>query len=201
MNPALFLTPLIPAAICWLLAKICITLMFRPAAAYKLLGFRLQGFLPGHRSEIAEKIADAVQDQLIDGGFLEHQLGRKEVLQNAMPVIEQHIDNFLNTRLKEAIPVISMFVGEKIIAQLKDLFIKELEELFPSVMSQFIGDLSHTGKIKQQIVVKLSSIPVGAVQAKFFRYYGERLRRMELGFAFSGLIAGFLQLTVFILMS
>jgi hypothetical protein len=34
-------------------------------------------------------------------------------------------------------PVISMFIGDKTIAQLKEVFLEELHQIFPTLLSQF----------------------------------------------------------------
>ena len=95
---------------------------------------------------------------------------------------------------KEAIPVISMFVGEKIISQLKELFLEELKELFPSIMSQFIGNLSQSGDLKREIVLKLQSVSIAETEIFFLNRFRKQLRKTEVGFAVAGFISGIIQL-------
>jgi len=47
------------------------------------------------------------------------------------------LDSFFKERLTEKMPIISMFIGEKTITQLKEVFIEELQTLFPDLISQF----------------------------------------------------------------
>ena len=89
-----------------------------------------------------------------------------------------------------------MFIGEKITAQLKELFMKELDELFPSVMSQFIAGLSHSDELQNEIVVKLSSIQSEVLEERFYKTFKKEIRRYEMIFTLVGLSAGFIQLTL-----
>jgi len=58
-----------------------------------------------------------------------------------MPLVETHVDDFLRIKLPEAMPMISMFVGEKTILQMKTVFINELQLLFPQIMEKYASQL------------------------------------------------------------
>ena len=53
-----------------------------------------------------------------------------------LPFIDSNLDSFFNERLVQKMPIISMFIGEKTIAQLKEVFIEELRQLFPDLISE-----------------------------------------------------------------
>ena len=62
--------------------------------------------------------------------------------ENIQPLVESQIDNFLRHKLSKAMPMLSMFIGEKTIIQLKTVFMKELEEIFPGVMGKYTSRLT-----------------------------------------------------------
>src|SRR4051812_10239765 len=142
MHSLIYFSPIIPAIIFWLLFRFMIKYLFRPLKPVNVAGIKLQGLLFRYKQELANSLAREITKEIIDTEFLQQKLTSAETLQKAKPLIESHIDNFLQQKLKTALPVVAMFIGEKITAQLKELFMKELEELFPSVMSQFIDGLS-----------------------------------------------------------
>lgn len=41
-------------------------------------------------------------------------------------------------------PVISMFIGEKTITQLKEVFLEELAQIFPALLSEFTQSTANT---------------------------------------------------------
>ena len=52
-----------------------------------------------------------------------------------LPFIDSQLDVFFKERLVQKMPVISMFIGDKTIAQLKEVFLEELHQLFPDLIS------------------------------------------------------------------
>ncbi|HXL57288.1 MAG TPA: DUF445 family protein [Chitinophagaceae bacterium] len=196
MHPSLFLTSIIPAVACWFLIKIFIKYFFRPLQPVKILGVNFWGILPRNKEFIVKSLSQIISKELLNANMLKEKLTDPEILKKAMPAIDTHIDNFLNIKLKEAIPVISMFIGDRITKQLKDLFMKELEELFPSIMSQFISDLSQSKKLEDEIVVKLNGIQIETIENKFYQTFKNELKSIEFTFAFIGLAAGILQLII-----
>ena len=48
-----------------------------------------------------------------------------------LPLADTHVDDFLRNKLPKAMPVMSMLVGDKTIAQLKAVFMDELRTLLP----------------------------------------------------------------------
>jgi hypothetical protein len=92
-----------------------------------------------------------------------------------------------------------MFVGDRIMNQLKELFINELKELFPSIMSQFISGLSQSQKLENEIVVKLNGIQIETIENRFYQTFKKDLKTIELIFAMIGLGTGILQLLIIVL--
>jgi uncharacterized membrane protein YheB (UPF0754 family) len=199
MNPALFFLPFIPAFLGWLLIKIFMKLLFKPLKPVKILGINFHGFLPRNKEALAVYFADEISKELLSANFFSEKFCSPATLEKAMPLIESHIDDFLTHKLAAELPVISMFVGEKIMNQLKIIFLKELRELFPSVMSQFIADWSHSGELKHEMVVKLGSMEIETLEKKFCRKYKKDINKVAFVFAFSGFITGLLELIITII--
>ena len=196
MNPLLLLIPLIPAVTAWLMIRFVVRTIFKPVKPVSIAGFSFQGIIPKNRERLTTSLAKAICTELFRSDLLQKKLTEAETLNKTLPLIESHIDNFLNHKLKTAIPVISMFVGEKIIQQLKELFIEELKELFPSVMSQFISGLSQNHQIEDEMVVKLNRINIEAIESHFYTVCKKDIKKLELFFAAGGFITGVIQLLV-----
>jgi uncharacterized membrane protein YheB (UPF0754 family) len=199
MQPALYFIPLIPAFICWFLLRLSLKYLFKPVNTVTIAGVKVQGFVPRYKQQFAVSISKEIME-MISAEFLQQKLTDAETLEKAKPLIESHIDNFLQHKLKTSLPVVAMFVGEKITAQLKELFMKELEELFPSIMSQFITGLSHNDELQNEIVVKLSGTQIETLEERFNAAFKKELFKCEFAFALAGLIAGIIQLVITIVL-
>ena len=58
------------------------------------------------------------------------------------PVINDKLDDFFRHKLSAKLPMISMFIGDKTIEELKAVFMEELDLLFPLLINQFSAHLN-----------------------------------------------------------
>lgn len=57
-----------------------------------------------------------------------------------LPFIDVKLDDFFKHKLSEKLPMISMFIGDKTIHQLKEVFIEELKQLFPELVVNLVAN-------------------------------------------------------------
>jgi len=57
-------------------------------------------------------------------------------LKSLTPFVDQQLDHFFQHTIKEKLPMISMFIGEKTVGELKLVFMQELEQLFPTLLEK-----------------------------------------------------------------
>lgn len=130
-----------------------------PQKPVHFLGMRIQGVIPAQRAAIARGIASKAALEFAGISGLENHLVKPENFDRLKPVIEDHMDDFLRNRLKEQMPMISMFIGDKTINSLKTIFIAEIEKLFPRVIGQFAGNIQKELPIGKMIQDKLDQVP------------------------------------------
>jgi len=142
MNYLPFVFPVVAAVVGWIIHKL--------AVSYILTNYWLN-----KQHQLSKSAANWIASRftLTD---LEQKIADPTVLNNAMPAIEKHIDTFLNEKLQQEIPMLSMFVGTKTTDKIKEIFIAQLRELFPTVMSRITGNLKENFDIEKKISEKLS---------------------------------------------
>ena len=93
------------------------------------------------------------------------QLTKNDAFDNLKPVINEKLDDFFRHKLSAKLPMISMFIGDKTIEDLKEVFMEELSLLFPLLIAEFSAHLNkdlHTqwhqkfSKIIQQKIIQAS---------------------------------------------
>src|SRR6476646_1651503 len=126
MNYWQLIIPVFSVIIGWLSAWI----------ACKIFLYRI---IPHNRQSLAEKAGKAAS-AAFPFADLEQRILDPDSIKKIMPLVEEHVDDFLRNKLKEKMPVIGMFIGNKTIDSLKEVFLKEIEELFPQVLKQFAGN-------------------------------------------------------------
>ena len=59
-----------------------------------------------------------------------------EQFEAVSPYIDEQLDLFFTTKLGEKLPMVSMFIGDKTVVQLKSVFLEELQLLFPDLVGK-----------------------------------------------------------------
>jgi len=192
----LFLIPIASAFSCWLVIKIFFIVLFRPHRPTPILGFRMQGILPKKQSTIAARTGRIVAEEFFSLKVIEEKISDPSILQKIMPLIEEHIDDFLRNKLKKEMPFVGMFVGDKTVSSLKKVFMTELETLVPNIMRSYASNLIADLNIEQLVSQKLAAAPLQEIEISFRENFSKELRVIELTSASIGLIIGLITMVV-----
>lgn len=190
MNWWLFLVPLSTAFCSWLVIKLFLLVLFRPHHPTSLLGVTVQGILPAQQLTLAAGAGKFVAERLFSMKLIEDKITDPANLQKIMPIIEEHIDDFLRNKIKKEMPFIGMFVGDRTVNSLKKVFMTELETLFPKIMRDYAGNLARDLNIEQLVVQKIEAISLEEVEAMFRKSFSKRLRQAEVLSALLGIFIG-----------
>lgn len=199
MNYWLILIPLLSAFTGWFAIKIALKLLFRPLEPRKLMGLTIQGVVPKYKHQIAVKLGQVAATEFSNFGGLVQKISDPASIEKIKPLIETHIDDFLRNKLKEQMPMIGMFIGDKTIDTLKVIFMKEIEALFPQVMQQFAVNLSSDLDIEQMVVSKLVAVSPEKMEALVYKSLAKEFQTASLLGAVIGLLVGLIQLTIILL--
>lgn len=186
----LFLIPIASAFSCWLVIKILFTILFRPHQPRSILGFQVQGILPKKQSAIAVRAGKIVADEFFSLKIIEEKISDPSILQKIMPLIEEHIDDFLRNKLKKEMPFVGMFVGDKTVSSLKKVFMTELETLLPNIMRSYASNLVADLNIEQLVSKKIAGASIQEIETSVKKNFSTELRLIELTSASIGLIIG-----------
>jgi len=113
-----------------------------------------------------------------------------------MPMIEEHIDDFLRNKLKKEMPFIGMFVGDKTIGSLKKVFLTELETLFPNIMKSYASNLIADLNIEQLVSQKIAAASIPEIEASIKKNFSKERQLIALASASIGLIIGLLVMII-----
>lgn len=173
----IYLIPLISAFIGWFTNWVAIKMLFHPREPKNIFGIRFQGIFPKRQQQFAQKLGKMVSNELLSFQDIEAKISNPANVQKLMPFVEQHIDHFLRVKLADQMPVISMFIGDKTINQLKAVFIAELTELFPVIMKNYMNNLQEELDLEKIVIEKVSGFSsdkledmLNAIMAKEFRF-------------------------------
>lgn len=193
MNWILVLIPLISAFIGWMTNWVAIKMLFHPVKPVKILGMTFQGIFPKRQQQFAEKLGRLVSNELLSFSDIEQKITHPDNIKRILPHVEQHIDEFLRERISDVFPVISMFIGEKTINQLKAVFMQELENIFPVLMKNYMNNLKQELDLERIVIDKVASFSSEKLESILYQIMSKEFRYVEIIGGVLGFIIGILQ--------
>jgi uncharacterized membrane protein YheB (UPF0754 family) len=189
----LYLIPFISAFIGWFTNWIAIKMLFHPKKPVKILGITFIGIFPKRQVQFAEKLGKLVSDELLSFQDIESKITNPSNIDQLMPQIDAHIDHFLRVKLADQMPVISMFIGDKTIQQMKSVFMAELKELFPGIMKTYMGNLQRDLDLEKIVVEKVKGFSSDKLEQILNDIMSKEFRFVEIIGGVLGFLIGIIQ--------
>jgi uncharacterized membrane protein YheB (UPF0754 family) len=190
----IYLLPFISAFIGWFTNWIAIKMLFHPREPRQILGFTLQGIFPKRQKQFAEKLGQLVAKELISFDDIVAKINKPETIQKAIPHIEDHIDKFIKVKLKEEIPLLSMFINDKSIESIKRGMVKEIEQLFPTLITKMTDGVKGELDIEKIVTDKVSNFSSDKLEEILNAIMSKEFRFVEIVGAVLGFIIGIIQI-------
>ncbi|AEV97991.1 DUF445 domain-containing protein [Niastella koreensis] len=143
--------------------------------------------------QLAQTLAPVIAKEFVSFSELEEKITNPDSIKKIMPVAEVHIDDFLRNKLKVSFPMIGMLIGDRTINTLKEIFMKELEEIFPVVMKEYLQNLQQDLNLEQTITDKIAALQVEKLKTAVYQHAGGELRKAYLVGALVGFLVGLVQ--------
>jgi uncharacterized membrane protein YheB (UPF0754 family) len=196
MTYGLILIPIISAFIGWFTNWIAIKMLFHPREPKKVLWFTIHGIFPKRQQQFAEKLGKLVSEELLSFKDIEEKITHPDNISKVMPQIEAHIDTFLRVKLPQQMPVISMFIGDKTINELKSVFLTELETLFPIIMKNYMYNIENQLDLEKIVIKKVSGFSSDKLEKILQSIMSKEFRFVEIIGGVLGFIIGLLQILI-----
>ena len=92
-------------------------------------------------------------------------------------------------------PMLAMFISDKLVAEMKAIFMNELKELFPALIQQYLSNVRRNMDISNIISTKLNTISSNQLQPLLRK----PLRVLEYACMATGFICGFFYISLTLL--
>ncbi len=195
MHSVMFwLQPIIGAFIGWVTTWLAIKMLFHPRNPIRVLGITIQGVFPKRQQQVAEQLGRIVAKELIHFSEIAALLKDTEQLKSLNPTIEKHLDNFLQVKLKEKLPVISMFVGTGTMDKIKEGMMEEIGLLLPEIIHQYTDSLSKRIDIEKMVTDKVAGFSSDKLEEILEAVMKKEFWFLEVVALVLGLIIGLIQM-------
>ena len=174
-------------------------MLFHPRDPKKILGITFQGIFPKRQEQFAVRLGKLVSEELLSFSDIEQKITNPENLEKLLPQVESHIDHFLRVKLSESMPMISMFIGDKTIEKMKTVFVEELRELFPVLMTNYLGKLKEELDLEKIVTEKVKNFSSDKLESILYAVMSKEFRFVEIIGGVLGFLIGLLQIGITLL--
>jgi len=199
MNFWILFIPVISAFIGWLTNWVAIKMLFHPKEPKKILGVTFHGLFPKRQNIFAERLGKLVSNELISFSVIEQKVTNPQNLDKMMPLLEGHIDDFLREKLKDKMPMISMFLGESTIQQFKSVFVEELKLIFPVMMKSYMVTLQTELDLEAIVIDKVRNFSSDKFEEILNQIMSKEFKFIEWIGAVLGFLIGLVQVALTLL--
>ncbi len=196
MQYTLFLIPIISAFIGWFTNWIAIKMLFHPREPKKILGLTFQGIFPKRQQQFAEKLGALVSKELISIKDIQNKIAEPATLQKVMPHINTEIANFMDSKLNEHLPIISMFIGNDTLNNLKNSLSTEIQNAFPKLIDKLGDELTQSIDIEKMVTQKVAAFSSDKLEEILVAIMKKEFQFIEIIGAVLGFIIGLLQIGI-----
>lgn len=169
-------------------------MLFHPREPKKILGLTFQGIFPKRQQQFAEKLGKLVSTELLSFSDIEEKITSPQNVEKLMPFVEAKVDEFLRVKLNDAFPIISMFIGENTIQQLKGIFMQELQVIFPEVINKHVKQLQSQLDLEKIVSEKVAGFSSDKLEQILNQIMSKEFRFVEIIGGILGFIIGLLQI-------
>jgi uncharacterized membrane protein YheB (UPF0754 family) len=190
----IFLLPIISAFIGWFTNWIAIKMLFHPKDPKRFFGLTIQGIFPKGQKQFAQKLGVLVATELLHFDEIAKRIADPSQLKEVRPYIEQHIDHFLEHKLKEKLPVVSMFIGAGTLGQIKEGLLEEIDAMLPELMTQYTEKLKTKIDIEKMVTEKVANFSSDKLEEILVSIMKKEFRFVEIIGAVLGFLIGLIQI-------
>lgn len=188
----LYVIPFISALIGYVTNYVAIKMLFYPREPINLWLFRLQGIFPKRKTVLARRMAKLVSEELLSMEQLKDEIDRQATQGDIRNAIEDEVENYLREKISSFNPIISSFINENRIQQLRDKICFEIESFIPKITHQFFNRLDMVN-LENIVFEQVASFTSDKLENMMMAVIQNELRFIEWAGAFLGFIIGLIQ--------
>jgi len=203
MSPLLYflIFPLVGALVGWFTNWLAILMLFRPREPVRIFWWSLHGVIPSRHSQLAERIADTVENNLLT----------QEDLEKAMSGVNWHdeVDRLIKKVLHdkgpggiiEKIPGLSQAWKNIVLPSLQEVLSREVVRFIDGYGQRFAGRLRESVDIKEIVRDKVVEFETEAMESLIMAVAKREFGHIQVVGAITGAVIGVVQGVIVVLIS
>ncbi len=188
----LYVIPFISAVIGYVTNYIAIKMLFYPRRPINLWLFTVHGIFPKRKTVLARRMAKLVADELLSMDQLKDEIDRQATQGEIKEAIEGEVEKYLKEKISSLNPIISTFINDNRIQQLRDKICQEIESFIPKITHQFFNRLDMVN-LENMVFEQVASFTSDKLENMMMSVIQNELKFIEWAGAFLGFAIGLIQ--------
>lgn len=192
----IYTLPFIAAVIGWFTNFLAVKMLFHPRKKIKFLFFELHGVFPKRQQLLAVRIGKLVADDLLSIKDIQEIIKQPGNIAQINKNIEGKFDEYLEKTFPARYPVISLFIGKKSKAKIKQEFMNEMKKMAPEMIDQTVANIEESLDIEEIIRQKVAVFSSAQLEKLILDILEKEFRFIELMGAIVGFLVGLIQVGI-----
>lgn len=192
----IYTLPIIAAFTGWLTNFIAVKMLFHPRKERRILFLKIQGVFPKRQKKLAEKLGQIVSTELFSIDDIRKNLDNDATHQEIHRVVGERIDAFLNVRLVNALPMLKMFLNDKVKEQIKTILFEEFEGIIPEITNKYVDKIEKSVDVEKIVYDKVANFSSEKLEQILFSIMRKEFKFIELLGGILGFIIGLIQIAL-----
>lgn len=185
--------PLICGLIGWMTNHLAIMMLFHPRRPYRIFFWKVQGLFPKRQSELAERLGDLVEQELISHQDIRWVLNEPHFQQRLKELIRFYVQEFVGMKMKPLFPYLPLLITGNLLDKISALVVKEVESFIPEMVEQAALELERRLSIKELVRRKIEDFSIARLEEVIFALVKRELWFIEVTGGVLGCCIGLLQ--------
>jgi len=189
-----FTLPIIAALTGWITNYIAIKMLFHPREKVKILFLEIQGIFPKRQKKLAEKLGKIVSDELFSMEDVRAAITNPDNLSDVHQVIDEKLDDFLENRMMESMPMLYVFMSDEMRVKIKATLQQELELMLPELIGQFANKIEKEVDVERTVYEKVVNFSSDKLEEILYSIMRKEFKFIEILGGVLGFLIGLIQI-------
>lgn len=178
---------------------LAIKLLFHPRKKIDLFLFSIQGVFPKRQDEIALRLGEVIEKELISHHDLRKTLTDSDFTLGLKERMSDTIVELIRKGAGDISPMVAMMLSEEVLFKIREKVEKEMTHILPSILKNVADEMERKISIKHMISEKVKDFSAEKLEDLLLQILKKEFRFIEFSGAFIGLLIGLLNLLIIFL--
>ena len=190
----IYTLPFIAAITGWVTNFLAIKMLFHPKKKINLGFFSIQGIFPKRQKLLAERLGKIVANELFSFKDIKDRFTSTSSSSEINHVLDEKLEDFMEVKLKSAMPMMAMFLNAEAKAKIKDTLHLEFQNILPEILNTYSDKLEKDLDIEAIVSQKVDAFSSDKLEEILFSIMKKEFKLIEILGGVLGFLIGIIQL-------